>query len=183
MSTPNCHDFKTQRTDTARRLPSSFMLIPIIFYISVVGGTVLNINSYLSYRNATMKRDSFTHQQAEHKTTKGELESQENAVNKEKQKAEKLAQWIEGTRTLQPISVAIVRSIPPEITLADMTFERSTEIPSQINLNVRINNGDMEEINHIQNSLQDLHYRPYNSQQIKNGDSLEYKTMLVFQQL
>ena len=95
----------------------------------------------------------------------------------------KLAQWIEGTRTLQPISIAIMRSIPPEITISDISFERSSDIPAQINLNVRINNGSMEEVSHIQTSLQNMNYRPYNSQQLKNGETLEYKTMLVFQQL
>ncbi len=183
MHTPICHDFKTPRTDTSKRLPSSFILVPIIFYISVLGGILLNINAYLRYRDGTMKRDSFRQQQAEHESSKGQLETQEHAVVKEKMKAEKLAQWIEGTRTLQPITIAIIRSIPPEITLSDMNFERSVDIPAQINLNVRINNGSMEEVARIQTGLQSLNYRPYNSQQLKNGETLEYKTMLVFQQL
>lgn len=183
MQTPICHDFKTPRTDTSKRLPSSFMLVPVIFYISVLGGIFLNINAYVRYRDASLKRDSFRHQQAEHESTKAQLATQENAVIKEKNKAEKLAQWIEGTRTLQPISIAIIRSIPPEITLSDVSFERSADIPAQINLNVRINNGSMEEVSRIQASLQSLNYRPYNSQQLKNGENLEYKTMLVFQQL
>ncbi len=183
MQNSLCHDFKTPRTDIPKRLPSSFILVPVIFYICVVGGIFLNITAYVRYRDATMKRDSFHQQQAEHESTKGQLEAQESAVVKEKNKAEKLAQWIEGTRTLQPISIAIIRNIPPEITLSDMSFERSLDIPAQINLNVRINNGTMEEVSRIQTSLQTLNYRPYNSQQLKNGETLEYKTMLVFQQL
>lgn len=183
MHTPVCHDFKSPRTDTSKRLPSSFMLVPVLFYICVLGGIVLNISAYLRFHDATLKQNSFTQQQAEHESTKAQLETQEHAVEKEKIKAEKLAQWIEGTRTLQPLSVAIMRSIPAEITISDMNFERSTDIPAQINLNVRINNGSMEEVSHIQSSLQNLNYRPYNSQQLKSGETLEYKTMLVFQQL
>lgn len=183
MQNPICHDFKTPRTDTSKRLPSSFILVPFIFYISVLGGIFLNISAYVRYRDATMKRDSFKQQQAEHESSKAQLETQEHAVEKEKTKAEKLAQWIEGTRTLQPISIAIIRSVPPEITLSDMNFERSLDIPAQINLNVRINNGSMDEVSRIQTGLQNLNYRPYNSQQLKNGETLEFKTMLVFQQL
>ena len=38
MSEYLCHDFKTPRTDTARRLPDTFRFIPLMFYVAMLGG-------------------------------------------------------------------------------------------------------------------------------------------------
>ena len=79
--------------------------------------------------------------------------------------------------------MAITRSMPPEITLGDFSLERRSDMPSQLDLSVRINNGSMQEIARIQSAIQNIQYRTYNSQQLKNNENLEYKTMLVWQPL
>lgn len=182
MSAYITHDFKTPRLDGSRRLPRTFMLVPIFFYLALVAGSYLSITSYLSYRESSKSRDTWKQQTAELNGERAKIESNIATIDKERQKAEKLVQWVEGTRMLQPIGVAITRSIPPEISLGEMSFERSVELPAQINLTVRINNGSMEDIGRIQNCIQALKYRAYNSQQIKNGDLLDYRTILVWQQ-
>jgi hypothetical protein len=63
-----------------------------------------------------------------------------------------------------------------------LTLERSTELPSQIILTVHLNNGTLEDISRIQQSMSGLNYRSYNAQQSKTGDTLEYRTMLVWQE-
>ena len=47
---------------------------------------------------------------------------------------------------------------------------------------MKINGGTLEEVGKIQNALGSLNYRAYNSQQLKSGDSLDYRSMLVWQQ-
>lgn len=181
MSAYITHDFKTPRPDGSRRLPRTFMLVPVLFYLALLGGSYLSITSYLSYREASNKRDEFQKKIAEQDSQRKTVEATIATTNKEKLKAEKLAQWIEGTRMLQPISVAITRSIPAEISLGEVSFDRSLDIPAQINLSVRINSGGMEDIGRIQNGVEALKYHAYNSQQLKNGDFLDYRTILVWQ--
>jgi hypothetical protein len=182
MSTCVTHDFKTPRLDGSRRLPRTFMLVPILFYFSVLGGAYLGITSYMSYSESLTKRDTFKNQTTELQAQRAKVTAEIVNINKEKLKAEKIAQWVEGTRMIQPISVAITRAIPPEISLGEMSFERSVDIPAQINLSIRINNGGMEEVGKIQNGIQSLKYHAYNSQQLKNGDFMDYRTILVWQQ-
>lgn len=183
MSALLCHDFKTPRTDTSKRLPPSFIAVPVLFYLALLAGAYINISSYLSYRESTRGRDTWKQYQSEQETASAQFESQKAGINKERLKAEKLAQWVEGTRAIQPVSVAIARCVPPEITLSEVSFERAADLPAQIHLNIRINNGTMEEIARIQGSVQKLNYRAYNSQQLKAGDALDYRSMLVWQQL
>jgi len=184
MSAPSvCHDFKSPRPGTAGRLPSAFMAVPVLFYLAIIGGCYINVNCYITYRKAVKERDTWRQSKAEKDEAKAKFESQIAALDTETLKAGKLAQWIEGTRTIQPICVAITRSMPPEITLGDFSLERRSDMPSQLDLSVRINNGSMQEIARIQSAIQNIQYRTYNSQQLKNNDNLEYKTMLVWQPL
>lgn len=184
MSSPNvCHDFKTPRPGAALRLPTAFMAVPIIFYVAILGGICLNIQSYLGYRKAVTERDAWRQSQTEKDEAKAKFEAQLSSVEAEAQKAIKLAEWIEGTRTMQPICVAITRSVPPEITLGEMHLQRRSDMPSQLDLNITINNGTMQEVARIQNAVQAIQYRTYNSQQLKHNENLEYKTMLVWQPL
>ena len=180
MSATTCHDFKSPRSDISKRLPPIFMMVPLVFYVVLSFGTLVGVRSFLGYREAIASRDYWRSFQAEQEAEKATTEEQKNAITVEKWKSEHLAQWVEGTRALQPISVGITRCVPPEITLAELTLERSIEIPSQINLNVRINNGGVEEVTKIQNVITGLSYRPYNSQQLKSGDALEFRSMLVW---
>ena len=178
-----CHDFKTTRNDTSKRLPPVFMAVPILFYVILIGGIYVSATSYMRYRDAVQSRDQWQQYQTEQEEAKAKFETEKTMVMHEKWKAERLAQWIEGTRALQPISVAINRSVPPEISLAELALERSPELPQQINLNVRINNGTLDEVSKIQGAVSALNYRAYNSQQIKSGEALDYRTMLVWQSL
>jgi len=182
MSNYVTHDFKTPRVDGSRRLPRTFMLVPVLFYLSVVGGSYFGITSYKSYSDSIAQRDTFSSKKKDLEAQRAKVALEITNINKEKLKAEKIATWVEGTRMIQPVGVAITRSIPPEVSLSEMSFERSVELPAQINLSIRINNGGMEEVGKIQNSIQAMKYHAYNSQQIKNGDVLDYKTILVWKQ-
>ncbi len=178
-----CHDFKSPRSDGVRRLPSIFMLVPIMFYVVLLGGGYLSVTSYMKFRDSTAQRDQSREEQAEYDAKKADFETQKTEIDKEVWKAVRLAQWVEGTRTLQPVGVAILRAVPAEISLGELSLERSLDLPQQLNLNVRINNGTLEDVNRIQNALSTLSYRAYNSQQEKAGDGggLNYRAMLVWQ--
>ncbi len=183
MSKYLCHDFKSPRSDTSPRLPAVFMCVPVLFFLALVAGVYFNITSYLDYRTASINRDNWKQEQANFVLEKAKSEGEKAAALKQKTKAEKLAQWVEGTRALQPISVSIARCLNPEVTVGEMNLERSLEIPSQIIMTVLLNNGNVDEIGRIQQSIGSLNYRAFNSQQSKAGDALEYRTMLVWQQM
>ena len=178
-----CHDFKTFRVDASRRLPPIFSLVPVLFYITLLAGAYFNVTSYLTYRKALQNKDTWRQTQSTQQQAKLKTETEKAGILKEKTRAEKLAEWVEGTRTLQPITVAIDRALPPEITMGSLTMERSLELPSQIILTIHLNNGTVEDVGHIQQGIGSLNYRPFNAQQTKNGDTLEYRSMLVWQDI
>jgi hypothetical protein len=178
-----CHDFKSPRNDSSKRLPPIFAMVPVLFYVIMIGGAYVSVTSYVNYRNAVQTRDQWKQHQTSQDEGRARLETEKMEVTQAKLKAEKLAQWVEGTRALQPVSVAIARAMPPEISLGELSLERSAEIPQQVTLSVRINNGTLEDVGKIQSALGNLNYRCYNSQQLKTGEALDFRSMLVWQQL
>ena len=107
MTPSLCHDFKTPRADASQRLPAAFMLVPILVYVALVGGTLLNISNYMNLRKTTQERDSWKQLQAEKEEAQAKFEAAKMALKISATRAEKLAEWIEGTRTLQPVCVAV----------------------------------------------------------------------------
>ncbi len=52
MSEFICHDFKTPRNDTSKRLPDTFKAIPILFYLSIVGCVYFMTMDWMAYKQA-----------------------------------------------------------------------------------------------------------------------------------
>ncbi|HYF37352.1 MAG TPA: hypothetical protein VD994_18775 [Prosthecobacter sp.] len=182
MSSYLCHDFKTPRTDTSKRLPESFKAVPVLFYLALLVGTYFMTMDWMAYKRAqTVKAQADTTRE-EHEKASSKMRAQKEILDAETKKAEAVAKWMEGARNLQPISVAIARAVPPEVTLSNLTLERSDQVPSNLALSVNINGGTAAEVAMIEASLARLQYRSYSPQQSKNGSVIEYRSTLVRQE-
>lgn len=182
MSDYICHDFKTPRTDTSKRLPNSYKLIPVLFYIALIGGAYTMTMDYMAYKRAQQTKIDADAVRKEHEDATSKLRDEKNALDEETAKAEKVAKWIEGSRNLQPIGVAIARAMPPEARVTDLTIERGDQVPANLSLSIRLNGGSAAEVGLIESSLSRLNYRSFSPQQTKNGDVLEYRSTLVRQE-
>jgi len=177
-----CHDFKTPRNDTSKRLPNSFKLVPLAFYLSLIGGAYFMTMDWLAYKRAQQDKITAEAVTKEHEKVTKEMMDEKAALDSETAKAENVAKWVEGARNLQPIIVSIARAMPAEVRLSDMTIERSEQVPSNLSLALRINGGSATEVGLIESSISRLNYRSYSPQQSKNGDIIEYRSTLVRQE-
>lgn len=176
-----CHDFKTPRTDTSKRLPPTFKMVPIALYLSLIGGTYFMTMDWLAYKRAEADQKQAAETKAKHEEVTARLQTERVKLDQETAKAESVAKWIEGARNLQPVNVAIARSVPPEVRLSDLSLERSDQMPSNLSLTVRIKGGGVQEVGMIETSLARLNYRSFSPQQSKDGDAIEYRSTLVRQ--
>lgn len=182
MSEYICHDFKTPRTDTSKRLPNSFKLVPVAFYLALVGGTYFMTMDWMAYKKAQTAKMASEQVRKEHESVTKQLTAEKTALDAETAKAEVVAKWVEGARNVQPISVAIARAMPPEARLSDLTIERSDQVPANLSLALRINGGTATEVGLVESSISRLNYRSYSPQQSKSGDIIEYRSTLVRQE-
>lgn len=179
MSVYLCHDFKTPRNDTSKRLPDSFKAIPALFYLSLIGATYFMTMDWMAYKQAEHDKLQAVASKAQHDGTTKELQTEKAGLDAETAKAEILAKYMEGARNIQPISVAIARAMPAEVRLSDLSLERSDQVPSNLALSVRINGGSPAEVGLMEAGLARLQYRSYAPQQSKEGEVIEYRSTLV----
>ncbi|MDB6137901.1 MAG: hypothetical protein JWO94_973 [Verrucomicrobiaceae bacterium] len=182
MSQFLCHDFKTPRTDMSRRLPSSMRMVPVIFYIVLAGSVFFLIKDWTDLNKATADVVLANGRKDEAIAAKTKLLAEKDQINTEKFRAEGIAKWVEGTRVMQPISVAVARAMPPETNITELALERNADFPAQVSLLLRLVNGGANEIEKVQKSLERLHYRSHSPQQARQGEMMEFRAMLVWQE-
>lgn len=181
MSDYICHDFKTPRNDTSKRLPDSFKAIPVLFYLSLIGAAYFMTMDWIAYKQSEKDKLKAESSKAEFTEATERYRAEKALLDAETAKAEILAKWVEGARNVQPISVAIARAMPPEVRLSDLTLERSEQVPTNLALAVRINGGSATEVGLMETSLSRLQYRSQSPQSNKEGEVIEYKSILVRQ--
>lgn len=182
MSQFLCHDFKTPRNDSSRRLPGSMRLVPVLFYVVTLttGFFVFkDMNDLGSYEKQRVAAEQEKQEIAAEAAKLGEEKVQ---IENELFRAQSVAKWVEGTRVLQPVSVAIARAMPPETNISELLLERSPDLPAQVSLLVRMINASVAEVPKIESAVGRLHYRTHSGQQAKQGDQVEYRSMLVWQE-
>lgn len=182
MSDFICHDFKTPRNDTSKRLPDSFKAIPCLFYLSLIASAYFMTMDWMAYKQSDMEKKQSEALKVEYEEATKQFAEEKAALDAETAKAEIIAKWVEGARNVQPISVAIARSMPPEVRLSDLTLERSAQVPANLALAVRINGGSATEVGLMETSLSHLQYRSFSPQQTKEGEVIEYRSTLVRQE-
>jgi hypothetical protein len=176
-----CHDFKSPRTDMSRRLPGTMKVVPLLFYGVLFISAYFGVRDVLDLKAAEREKQSSIAAKAETDATKAKVEEDRKVIETDQFRGEAIAKWVEGTRSLQPATVGISRSVPPEVSINELTFERSAELPAQVSLTLRMTNGGPSELSKIEEVLRRLRYRSHSPQQQHQGDLLEYHSMLVWQ--
>jgi hypothetical protein len=177
-----CHDFKTPRTDTSRRLPSSFRAIPVIFYVALIGSAYVMAMDYFHYKAALKQKMDAEERRKVSESQRDAFNSEKAELESEATKAEKVAAWMEGARNVQPIAVKIARAVQSETRITQVAIERSEQVPANLALTIHLNGSKVStELAAIEAAIGQLLYRSYSPQQTKNGDVVEYHSTLVRQ--
>lgn len=180
MSDYLCHDFKTPRTDTSRRLPTSFRAIPVIFYVALVGSAYVMTMDYFNYKSALKQKNEASGRKKISADRRDALKAEKAGLESEASKAEQVAQWMEGARNIQPIAVKIARAVQAETRITQVALERSEQVPANLALTIHLNGSKVStELAAIESALGQLLYHAYSPQQTKNGDTVEYHSTLV----
>jgi hypothetical protein len=181
ISETRIDDFKTDRKDIAPPLPMVMRLVPILFYLSllflVVVGSVASLHAKLSSdqrKNVIARIESLKSQIEQSKTQRASLEN-------EISEALDLEAWVLASMPLQPLIMAIIRSMGPESEIVDLTLERDAETPSQLRLGLKLNSSSDKQLEDTLAAIKDLDYREFNPTQTRVQGNLDYKASLLWQ--
>ncbi len=176
-----CNDLKTERPDVSEGLPNYFRVVPFLVYAGTVAALVLGTTFYLGLRNAASSKAYWVAEDAKSKSANEKLTGEKNSILEQNQRSRDVVAWMEGAQALQPLSVAITRSVAPTVTISELSLTRNAEIPSQIYFALKLDGAGPDQLDRTLASVKDLSYRAYSAQQNKAKDSLDYKATLIWQ--
>jgi len=173
------HDLKTERQNVSAGLPSGYKLVPLAFYLAATASVFLSLYFYLSKKAYEATEAEMQIRISNAKTEEASLLSNQQVIVDEAKKAEVFAKWLEGSRPLQPVSVAIGRSMGKDSTVAELSLTRNPEIPAHTFLQLKIDGGGSEQIETTLDAINSLSYLTYSAQQVKGRNSTDFQATLI----
>jgi cell division protein FtsB len=174
-------DLKTDRKDIAPPLPMIMRLVPLLFYLSllflVVVGSLASIRAKFSsdQRSAVLARiESLKQEIADTKAQRTDLE-------KEISQALDLEAWVLASMPLQPLVVAIIRSMGSDSEVVELSLERDAETPSQLRIGLKLNTASDKQLERTLEAIRGMHYREFNPTQTRVQGNLDYRANLLWQ--
>lgn len=176
-----CNDLKTERPDVSQGLPNYFRVVPFLVYAGVLAAVVLGTTFYVGLRSAASSKAYWVGEQAKSKSANDKLTGERKSILEQNLRARDVVAWMEGAQALQPLSVAITRSVAPTVTISELSLTRNAEIPAQIYFSLKLDGAGPDQLDRTLASVKDLSYRAYSAQQTKAKSSLDYKATLIWQ--
>lgn len=174
------HDLKTERPNVSSGLPGYFRFVPIGFYVGGALAIVLNIFFYLSYQTYKAKEAEWQRLGATAKAEQSKIVAKQTSIQKETEFAQQLAGWIESARPVQPIGVAVGRSMGAEATVAELDLTRNPQIPAHLLMTLKINGSGSQQVESTLDAIGSLNYQTYSAQQVKGPDVIDFQATLIW---
>jgi hypothetical protein len=181
METFVCHDLKNQKGEISGGLPAAYRIVPVVFYLAIIGCSTAMGWFELEKRRAIEEAVSAKTQGAGYQAESARLGKERAKIEELNTRATEVSKWVEGSMNLQPVCVAISRAAGRDATIAELGLTRNSEIPSQVHLALTMSMADSKVMDATLQGIRDLGFRAYSAQQSKELDHLDYKATLVWQ--
>lgn len=173
------HDLKTERQSVSSGLPSGYKLIPVAFYLVAVASVLLSLYFFLSKKAYEATEAQMQTRLADAQAQSATLSSEQQAIVDEARKAEIYAKWLEGSRPLQPVTVAVGRSMGKDSTVAELSLNRNPEIPAHTFIQLKIDGGGAPQIESTLDAIYALQYQTYSAQQVAGQNTTDFQATLI----
>jgi hypothetical protein len=173
-------DIKTDRPNISGGLPASYRMVPLAFYSSALMALAMNLFLYTSLRKYQRDEKIWLSQVAEAESEKLAIEQKQSQVIDEAHAAERIADWVEGSRPVQPLGATISRSMQATATIAELTLDRNPQMPAHLFMTLKLNNAGSEQLEATLDSLAALDFQTYSAQQVKTENALDFQATLIW---
>ena len=174
-------DLKTERADVTRSLPAYLRLVPILFYAVVLGGILLSAFFFFFCGTPQRHRSSGNPRSAGSKQALAEVQTRRGSIERRVRRASDVATWVEGARNLQPLVVALIRSMEPGSSIAELGLARNPATPTQIKLKLKLNTQGVRQLDAILGELSVRNFRTYNPNHTQARGEIDYEATLIYQ--
>lgn len=181
ISAEQIDDLKTNRKDIMPPLPMIFRLVPILFYCAIAFSLVVGSLAFWNGRVAAERRDETRRRVANISSEITQTKANRAALETKIREATDLEAWVLASMPLQPLVVAIIRSMGPNSSIVELSLERDTETPSQLRLGLRLNSDSDRQLEDTLKVIRDMNYREFSPTQTRVRGDLDYRASLLWQ--
>jgi len=174
------HDIKTERQNVSEGLPAGYKAIPFAFYIVSAATLLLSFFFYLGKQNYQADAQEMQVRLSEAEALQYEYQATQQELAAESQRAEGIARWLEGSHPIQPVVVAISRSMARDSTIAELALDRNPELPAHTLMQLKIDGAGTQQIENTLAEIYQLNYQTYSAQQVKGRNSTDFQATLIF---
>lgn len=174
-------DLKTERPDITPPLPAILRLVPLMFYLSLVGCILLVGLFAFRLKAVSASREQFLEAEKNSKSGLQQTRTQVEALDGRAKRANDLLTWTDSARPLQPILVDLGRSVGEDTALTELRITRNQDNPNQLSVAIRMNTTTMDDLDRLLASLQRFGYRPYSPEQKFTRGEVDYQAMFIWQ--
>ncbi len=173
------HDLKSERQSVSAGLPSAYKLVPVAFYVVATASVFLSLYFYLSKKAYEATEAEMQVRLADAQSHSSTLKTQQQVIVDEARKAEAYAKWLDGSRPLQPVTVAVGRSMGKDSTVAELSLTRNPEIPAHTFMQLKIDGAGNGQIETTLDAIDALHYQTYSAQQVMGDNTTDFQATLI----
>ena len=174
------HDLRNERQNTTGGLPGILKIVPVAFYLGTVLSILLSLYFYASLKAYKRTEDVMKDRLASAKAETTSIQTQEARLVDMADKAAVLADWLEGSRPLQPVTVAVARSMAKNSTIAELSLNRNPELPAHTFMELKINGGGSQQVQTTLKSIYALNYQTHSSQEVKGKNAIDFQATLMY---
>ena len=174
-------DFKSDRKDIAPPLPAVLRLVPLVFYCSIAVAVILSSIFAIQFQLAVQKRENHKTATAAVAVQTQDAKNQRTALEAQIKKATDIQSWVSSSRPLQPLILAITRSMGPRSSIVDLRLDRETDNPAQIKMSLSMGTDSTKQLDLTVEKIGELNYRAFAPTQTLARGELDYKATLVHQ--
>lgn len=175
------HDIKTDRADVLPPLPNALRLIPVIFYAIALLSIGLLGYTFFQIRNTTARLQAVQTQTRDTQARIEETRAARAALENRAKLASNVLQWVEGAAAIQPLTVAIGRSISSKAAITELILSRDEKAPRQIQLALKMQSADALQIEATIEAIRNSDFRPFSAKQSQEGNRVNYEVSLIRQ--
>ena len=173
-------DIKTDRPNISGGLPNFYRLIPLGFYAVTALAIAANLYFLSSYRSHQRDEKAWQAEVSRAMAEQTALMDKQSRINDEARAAERIADWVEGARPVQPITVTIARSMEANATIAELNMDRNPAMPAHLFMTLKINHAGSEHLESTLDALAAIDYQTYSAQQVKAENAIDFQATLIW---
>ncbi len=156
-------------------------LVPLLFYLSVAFLVVVGSLASLHSKFSSDHHATILARTAKLKSDIEQTKGSRAALESEIAEATDLEAWVLASMPLQPLVVAVMRSMGRDSEIVNFTLERDAETPSQLRIGLVLNTASDKQLEQTMDVIRDMDYREFNPTQTRSHGNLDYKANLLWQ--